>query len=60
MQSGSATKSGTPNYARRSVIEMPRLSRETNSVPTLDTPFADPDTEALRAKVNEMLNVMRR
>ena len=34
MQSGSATKSGTPNYARRSVIEMPRLSRETNSVPT--------------------------
>ena len=35
-------------------------SANTNAVPTLDTPFADPDTEALRQKVNEMLATMRR
>ncbi len=30
-------------------------SSNTNAVSTLDTPFADPDAEALRAKVNEMI-----
>ena len=35
-------------------------SANTNGVSTLDTPFADPDMEALRAKVNEMLLALRR
>ncbi len=30
-------------------------SNNTNSVSTLDTGFADPDMEALRQKVNEMI-----
>ena len=35
-------------------------SANSNGVTTLDTPFADPDTEALRLKVNEMVATMRR
>ena len=35
-------------------------SNNTNAVSTLDTPFADPDTEALRQKFNEVLLTMRR
>ena len=35
-------------------------SNNTNAVATLDTPFADPDTEALRQKMNETLLAMRR
>ena len=35
-------------------------SRSSNAVATLETTFADPDVEALRQKVNEMLNAMRR
>ena len=35
-------------------------SKNANAVSTLDTPFADPDTEALRQKLNEMLLAMRR
>ena len=35
-------------------------SNNTNAVATLDAPFADPDAEALRQKVNEMLLAMRR
>jgi hypothetical protein len=35
-------------------------SNNTNVVATLDTPFADPDDEALRQKVNEMLLAQRR
>lgn len=35
-------------------------SANTNGVATLDVPFADPDMEALRQKVNEMLLAMRR
>ena len=35
-------------------------SNNTNAVLTLDTPFADPDTEALRQKMNEILLAMRR
>src|SRR5947209_3789167 len=30
-------------------------SNNTNSVATLDSPFADPDSETLRQKVNEMI-----
>ena len=30
-------------------------SANTNAVATLDTPFADPDTEALRQKLNEII-----
>lgn len=35
-------------------------SNNTNSVATLDTPFADADMEALRAKMNEMILTARR
>jgi len=35
-------------------------SNNTNAIATLDTPFADPDTEALRQKFNEMLLAQRR
>ena len=35
-------------------------SGNSNAVATLDTPFADPDAEALRQKVNELLLAMRR
>ena len=35
-------------------------SNNTDGVATLDTPFADPDTEVLRAKVNEILLALRR
>ena len=30
-------------------------SANTNAVSTLDTPFADPDMEAMRQKMNEMI-----
>ena len=30
-------------------------SANTNAVATLDTPFADPDSESLRPKMNEMI-----
>jgi hypothetical protein len=35
-------------------------SNNTNGVATLDTPFADPDAEALRQKLNELLLAARR
>ncbi len=35
-------------------------SNNTNAVATLDTPFADPDLEALRQKLNEFLLAARR
>jgi hypothetical protein len=35
-------------------------SNNTNAVSTLDTAFADPDMEALRQKVNEMILNWRR
>ncbi len=35
-------------------------SSNSNGVGTLDTPFGDPDAEALRGKVNEMLLALRR
>ena len=35
-------------------------SANSNAVSTLDTPFADPDTEALRVAFNGLLGVMRR
>ena len=35
-------------------------SNNTNAVATLDTSFANPDAEALRQKVNDMLLAMRR
>jgi hypothetical protein len=35
-------------------------SANTNVVETLDTPFADPDAEALRQKLNELLLAARR
>ncbi|MEO6785146.1 MAG: hypothetical protein ABI318_03345 [Chthoniobacteraceae bacterium] len=35
-------------------------SANSNGVPTLDTPFAGPDTEALRQKVNDLIAGLRR
>lgn len=35
-------------------------SANTNAVATLDTPFADPDMEAMRQKLNEVLLALRR
>ncbi|MEO6784953.1 MAG: hypothetical protein ABI318_02365, partial [Chthoniobacteraceae bacterium] len=35
-------------------------SANTNAVATLDTPFADPDSESLRLKMNEMILTQRR
>ena len=35
-------------------------SANSNGVGTLDTPFADPDDEALRGKLNELLVALRR
>ena len=35
-------------------------SANSNGVLTLDTPFGDPDTEAVREKVNELINALRR
>ena len=35
-------------------------SANTNALSTLDTPFADPDMEAMRAKINELLATLRR
>lgn len=35
-------------------------SNNTNGVTTLDTPFADPDMEAMRQKLNELLLAARR
>ncbi len=32
----------------------------TNAVPTLDTPFADPDSESLRVRMNELILAARR
>jgi hypothetical protein len=35
-------------------------SNNTNAVATLDTPFADPDMETMRAKINELILAQRR
>ena len=35
-------------------------SSNSNAVPTLDTPFADPDAEALRVRLNELISALRR
>ncbi len=35
-------------------------SSNSNAVPTLDTPFADPDAEALRVRLNELIVALRR
>jgi hypothetical protein len=37
-----------------------QTSANTNAVATLDNPFADPDVEILRQKVNELINALRR
>ena len=40
--------------------EMSATSDNTNSISTLDSGFADPDLEALRQKMNEMILAARR
>ena len=35
-------------------------SSNSNAVPTLDTPFVDPDAEALRVRLNELIGALRR
>ncbi len=35
-------------------------SSNSNAVTTLDTPFVNPDDEALRVKINELILALRR
>jgi hypothetical protein len=35
-------------------------SSNSNGVTTLDTPYADPDVEELRVKINDLINALRR
>lgn len=35
-------------------------SSNSNAVPTLDTPFADPDAESLRVRLNDLVLALRR
>ena len=35
-------------------------SRNSNSVPTLDEPFENPEAESLRQRFNELLGALRR
>ncbi len=53
---------GTPGEVTNSALAsaISGTSNNTNSVMTLDTPFADPDVEALRAKLNEFILAGRR
>jgi hypothetical protein len=37
-----------------------QTSANTNAVSTLDVPFADPDVEELRLKMNELVLALRR
>lgn len=56
---GAAGASGeVTNAALDSAIS--GTSSNSNGVGTLDTPFADPDAEALRGKFNELLVALRR
>lgn len=37
-----------------------QCSNISNGVSTLDNPFSDPEAEALRQKLNELINALRR
>jgi hypothetical protein len=59
---GEPGEPGPPGEVTYSQLEsaIAGTSSNTNSVGTLDTPFADPDAEALRVKFNEFLLAARR
>ncbi len=54
---GSDGAQGPPGEVSQAQLDnaIASISANTNSVDTLDTPFADPDMEALRQKLNEMI-----
>ncbi len=59
---GSNGSDGAPGEVSQAQLDsaVSGTSANTNSVSTLDTGFADPDMEAMRQKLNEMINTMRR
>ena len=59
---GDAGPQGAPGEVSNAALAsaIAGTSALSNGVATLDTAFADPDTEVLRAKVNELLLAMRR
>ncbi len=59
---GSDGSQGPPGEVSQSQLDsaISGTSNNTNGVSTLDTGFADPDMEALRQKVNEMILALRR
>ncbi len=59
---GIAGVNGAPGEVSNAALDaaIGGTSSNSNGVGTLDTPFADPDDEALRGKVNEMQLAMRR
>jgi hypothetical protein len=54
---GSDGAQGAPGEVTQAQLDtaINGTSANTNGVSTLDTPFADPDMEALRQKMNEMI-----
>lgn len=54
---GSDGAQGAPGEVTQTQLDtaINGTSANTNGVNTLDTPFADPDMEALRQKMNEMI-----
>lgn len=54
---GSSGADGAPGEVSQQQLDdaINGTSANTNAVSTLDTPFADPDIEALREKVNELI-----
>lgn len=59
---GSEGAQGPPGEISQTQLDdaIAGTSANTNNVSTLDTPFADPDMEAMRQKMNEMINALRR
>jgi hypothetical protein len=54
---GSDGAQGPPGEVSQAQLDnaIAGTSANTNNVNTLDTPFADPDMEAMRQKMNEMI-----
>ena len=65
-QDGNNGTDGQPGEVSRTELNNAQLdtlsqcSANTNGVSTLDTPMNDPEAEALRQKLNELVNAMRR
>jgi hypothetical protein len=59
---GAAGAAGAPGEVSNAALAsaIGGTSSNSNGVGTLDTPFADPDDEALRGKMNELIAALRR